>query len=313
MARLLPRFSSNDSPDSHWIHRVTDNLRAALLLPKYVRSSSNGAPLHFADIDLSARHGSAQAYAAIVHATLFCALLLLLNSPHSPLRGDRFNFADTSKIQLRTPHFLATTGFGKPSLGPEGGSGNNDLRPPTRGNLAPLSSMPLTSPRIPQSQDAQLPVPPAVFDANAPASVPVVTKLGLPWMEDDSDSSGSGKGHGIGNGKGDGMGDGNGSGEGEGGTGPYANVLSPVACTYCPEPPYTDEARKLKLQGNITISVLVGVDGRAQKIRIVKGLGQGLDEQAIASIRAWRFTPALDAHHNPVPVWVTIETAFRLI
>jgi hypothetical protein len=43
MARLLPRFSSNDSPGSHWIHRVTDNFRAALLLPKYVRSSSNGA------------------------------------------------------------------------------------------------------------------------------------------------------------------------------------------------------------------------------------------------------------------------------
>ena len=48
MARLLPRFSCNDSPDSHWIHRVTDNLRAAFLLSKYVRSSSNGAPLHFA-------------------------------------------------------------------------------------------------------------------------------------------------------------------------------------------------------------------------------------------------------------------------
>jgi len=191
MARLLPRFSSNDSPDARWIHRVTENLRAAFLLPKYVRSSSNGAPLHFADIDLSARRGSAQACAAIVHATLLCAVLLPLNSPHGPLRPDPFKSVDTSKIQLRIPHFLSASGFGRPSLGPEGGSGNNDLRPPTRGNLAPLSSMPLTSPRIPQSQDAQLPVPPAVFDANAPASVPVVTKLGLPWMKDDSDSSGS--------------------------------------------------------------------------------------------------------------------------
>lgn len=313
MARLLPRFSSDDSPDSHWIDRVTENLRAAFLRPKYVRSSSNGAPLHFADIDLSARRGSAQAYAAVVHATLLCAVFLLLNSPHAPLRPDSFKSVDLSRIQLRMPHFLSASGFDRPSLGREGGSGNNDLRPPTRGNLAALSSMPLTSPRIPQSQDVQLPVPPAVFDANAPASVPVVTKLGLPWMKDDSDSSGSGKGHGIGNGQGDGMGDSNGSGEGESGTGPYVNALSPVACTYCPEPPYTDEARKLKLQGNITVSVLVGVDGRAQKIRIVKGLGQGLDEQTIASIRAWRFTPALDAHHHPVPVWVTIETAFRLI
>jgi periplasmic protein TonB len=313
MARLLPRFPSNDSPDSHLIHRVADNLRAAFLLPKYVRSSSNSAPLHFADVELSARRGPAQAYAAIVHATLLCAILLLWNSPHNPIRTNHFGAVDTSKISLRMPQLLEATGFGKPSLGPEGGSGNNDLRPPTHGNLAPLSSMPLGPPHLPQSQEAQLPVPPAVFDPNAPATVPVVTKLGLPWMKDDSDSSGSGKGHGIGTGNGDGMGDGNGSGEGDGGTGPYANVLSPVVCTYCPEPPYTEEARKLKLQGNITVSVLVGVDGRAQKIRIVKGLGQGLDEQTIASIRAWRFTPALDAHHNPVPVWVTIETAFRLI
>ena len=119
-------------------------------------------------------------------------------------------------------------------------------------------------------------------------------------MEGDSDSSGSGKGHGIGNGKGDGMGDGNGSGEGEGGTGPYANVLSPVAALIVGNR-QSHEARKLKLQGNITISVLVGVDGRAQKIRIVKGLGQGLDEQAIASIRAWRFIPPSTLITTPCP------------
>ena len=313
MTRLLPRFSANDSPDVNWIHRVVGNLRSAFLLPKYERSTCIGAPLHFTDIDLSARRGAAQAYAAIVHDTFLCALLLLWNSPHNPIRANHFGPVDSSKIQLRIPQFLDATGFGRPSLGPEGGSGNNDLRPPTHGNLAPLSSMPLAPPHLPQSQEAQLPVPPAVFDATAPASVPVVTKLGLPWMKEDSDSSGSGKGHGIGTGNGDGMGDGNGSGEGDGGNGPYANVLSPVVCTYCPEPPYSEEARKLKVQGNITVSVLVGVDGRAQKIRIVKGLGQGLDEQTITAIRAWRFTPALDARHNPVAVWVTIETAFRLI
>jgi TonB family protein len=315
MTRLLLRFSSNDSssPPS-WFRRVADNLHAALQFPKYVRSSSNGAPLHFADIDLSARHGFAQAYAAIVHATLLCAALFLLNSARAPLKQDSPHPDFIPGIPLQFPHFLSTpTKFGKLSLGLDGGSGDNDPRPPTRGDLAPLSSMPLAPPRLPQSQPEQLPVPPAVFDPNAPANVPVVTKLGLPWMKDDSDSSGPGKGHGIGSGNGNGLGDGNGDGEGEGGIGAYANLLSPVACSYCPEPPYTEEARKAKLQGHVTIAVLVGIDGRAQRFRIVKGLGLGLDQQTVDSIRAWRFTPALDAHHKPVAVWVTIETSFRLI
>ncbi len=243
MARLLPRLASNDSSDPTWIRRVADNLKGALNFPRYAHSSSRGAPLHFTNIDLSARHGSAQAYAAIVHATLLCAALFLLNSTHTRLLGDRSDSADASKMHLRMPHFLSATGFGKPSLGPDGGSGNNDPRHPTHGELAPRSSMPLAPPRLPQQQNEQLPAPPAVSDPNAPANVPVVTKLGLPWMKDDSDSSGPGKGHGIGNGNGNGMGDGSGDGEGESGTGPYANVLSPVACRYCPEPPYTDEAQ----------------------------------------------------------------------
>lgn len=156
-------------------------------------------------------------------------------------------------------------------------------------------------------------MPPAVFDPNASANVPVITRLGLPGMLGESDSSGPGKGHGIGNGNGKGMGDGNGDGEGEGGTGRYANLFSPVACRYCPEPPYTDEARKAKLQGHVTVEALVGIDGRAQQIRVVIGLGLGLDEQTVDSILGWHFIPALDAHRKPVAVWVTIETSFRLI
>ncbi len=65
-------------------------------------------------------------------------------------------------------------------------------------------------------------------------------------------------------------------------------------------------------QGKITVRVLVGIDGRAQKIRIVKGLGLGLDQQTVETIRGWHFIPARDAHRQPVAVWVTIETAFRL-
>jgi TonB family protein len=44
----------------------------------------------------------------------------------------------------------------------------------------------------------------------------------------------------------------------------------------------------------------------------VKGLGLGLDEQALQAVRAWHFVPARDARRQPVPTWVTIETRFQL-
>jgi len=173
--------------------------------------------------------------------------------------------------------------------------------------------MPLAPPRLTHSDHEELPVPPAVFDPNAPSAIPTITNLGLPWMNKDTNSGGAEKGHGIGNHKGNGMGDDDGDGAGVGDTdGPYANVVSQPACLYCPEPPYTDEARKAKLQGSVTLRALIGADGRALRIRVIKGLGLGLDEQASQAIRAWHFAPARDAHRQPVPTWVTIETRFQL-
>src|SRR5216683_233061 len=142
---------------------------------------------------------------------------------------------------------------------------------------------------------------------------PPSPNLGLPWMDKDTDSAGKEKGHGIGNHPGDGMGDDDGNGAGASDTnGSYANVVSQPACLHCPEPPYTDEARKAKLQGNVTLRVLIGADGRAARIQLVKGLGLGLDEQALQAVRSWHFVPARDARRQPVPTWVTIETRFQL-
>jgi protein TonB len=173
--------------------------------------------------------------------------------------------------------------------------------------------MPLTRPRLTHEEQHDLPVPPAVFDANASSVVPVVTDLGLPWMDKDTNSAGPGKGRGIGNKDGNGMGDDEGTGAGfSNDSGPYANVVSQAACLYCPEPPYTDDARKAKLQGTVTVRVLIGVDGKGRRIQVVKGLGLGLDETAIAAIRGWRFAPARDARKQPIASWATIETRFQL-
>jgi protein TonB len=133
-------------------------------------------------------------------------------------------------------------------------------------------------------------------------------------MNGDTDSAGPGKKHGFGSGDGGTTGDGDGAGgagDGEG-NGPYANVASPVTCLYCPEPLYTEEARTAKVQSKILMQVLVGPDGTAKRIKIVQGLGMGLDERAQEAVMAWRFSPSRDAAKRPVASWVTVETSFRL-
>jgi protein TonB len=258
------------------------------------------------------RYGSAQSISAFTHVAVLAGLFLLLTSANPKVVGLAPILLGGPEHSLRffPPPELRT---GVPSLGTLGHGSSNDSEPARTGILVPLSSMPLAPPRLTHSEQVDLPVPPAVFDPNASSAVQVVTGLGLPWAKKDTNSAGADGGHGIGDGQGDNMGDEDGDKAGAGGpAGNYANVFSQAACLHCPEPPYTDEARKAKLQGNVTLRVLIGADGRAARIQLVKGLGLGLDEQALQAVRSWRFVPARDARRQPVPTWVTIETRFQL-
>jgi len=196
----------------------------------------------------------------------------------------------------------------------KGGGGEEDPRPARHGLLAPGSSVPLAPPRRIIDAEAALLVPASVFDPHASPVAPLVTKIGLPWTKNESDSAGPGKRHGIGAGIEGGMGDDNGpdAGQGEVYGSPYANVGSLPRCAYCPDPKYTDEARETNIQGKVTLRVLVGSDGRAKQIRVVQGIGMGLEERAEQAIREWKFVPAHDAARRTVGAWVTVEAVFRL-
>lgn len=300
-----------NNPDS-WFKRVSDNLRQALHASGIRRTAVNGAPLYFEAIDLSAHRGRAQTVSIGLHAAILAVLILALAS--SPKHGPLRNFIDLGPAKPLLSYVPPRTAVSEqPSLGRAGGGGENDPRPTRFGNLAPRSSMPLVPPRANREENPALPAPPAVLDRNAPASNALVTNLGLPWANGDTDSAGPGKHHGFGSGDGGTMGDGSGNGAGAGDSDlPYTNAASPVTCLYCPQPNYTDEARKAKLEGKILLRVLVGPDGKPQHIQILQGLGMGLDERTEETIRTWRFSPGRDANKNPVPSWVTIETRFQL-
>ena len=198
------------------------------------------------------------------------------------------------------------------SLGKSGSSGGHDALPPTKGTLPPPSHMALLPPHLPDGQQHLLVVPITIAEADTPEMTRPVNDPGLPWMREKNNSEGSGE-NGIGTGRNNGMGDGLGDGSGVGSDpGPFANVVTQVVCRYCPDPLYSDEARKAKLQGHVTLRVLVGADGRVRDVQLVHGLGLGLDENAMHAVRSWQFVPAKDAALRPVASWITIETVFRL-
>jgi len=76
-------------------------------------------------------------------------------------------------------------------------------------------------------------------------------------------------------------------------------------CIYCPDPPFSQEFARLNMRGNIEVEAVVTSQGGVENIRIVHGLLGGQNETTIATIRSWRFHPALK-NNKPVAVLVPI-------
>jgi protein TonB len=62
----------------------------------------------------------------------------------------------------------------------------------------------------------------------------------------------------------------------------------------------------------VVLAVVVGADGFIQDARVLRGLGLGLDENAVAAIRQWEFSPGMK-EGQPVPVAATVEVNYRLM
>ncbi|MGH9450894.1 MAG: TonB family protein, partial [Terriglobia bacterium] len=85
----------------------------------------------------------------------------------------------------------------------------------------------------------------------------------------------------------------------------------PPKLVHAPDPPYTPEAHKAKLSGDVVLSVVVSDKGSLMSAKEVsKPLGKGLDESALKTVRTWKFTPG-ELDGKPVPVRMLIEVTFH--
>jgi TonB family protein len=87
-------------------------------------------------------------------------------------------------------------------------------------------------------------------------------------------------------------------------------VTAPVPI-YKPEPPYTERARRAKIQGTTILWAIIGADGTVKDVTIEKSLDPGLDQNTVNTIKTWEFKPAMKAG-KPVACKVMVEVAFKL-
>src|SRR5258708_2057345 len=204
-----------------------------------------------------------------------------------------------------------------------GGGGDHDKLPAIKGRLPKPAMQQIPPPQIiVRNQHPKLAVEPTVV---VPPQVHLASNhmpnLGNPSaaaLPSAPPSNGTGSGGGIGSGSGGGVGVGHGPGVGAGSGGGIGGgvfkvgggISAPQAIS-TPDPEYTEEARNAKTQGTCILWLIVDDPGHPRDIRVVRGLGMGLDSKAIEAVKQWRFQPALK-DGRPVNVQISVEVGFRL-
>jgi len=91
---------------------------------------------------------------------------------------------------------------------------------------------------------------------------------------------------------------------------PIGSGVTPPAVISRVEPQYSDLARKGRIEGTVVLEAIVKKDGSVDILRVVRGLGFGLDENAVKALKQWRFRPGMK-NGDPVDVSLNIEVTFN--
>jgi protein TonB len=84
------------------------------------------------------------------------------------------------------------------------------------------------------------------------------------------------------------------------------SVLSKV------DPVYPEALKDAKISGVVLLQMIIGADGVARDIGVLRTDADGLDQAAIEAVQQWRFTPG-QLNGEPVAVRAKIEVNFRLL
>jgi len=260
---------------------------------------------------------SSLAFSMIAHVVAVLAILFvpmwLMKLTAAKATNTQVELLDPSQLSLNLPPKAEKSGGG-------GGGGRREVIPASKGKLPRPSDKQLTppTPKI-VNLDPVLAVEPTVIvpQLNSFPDINIANygdPLGIPGPPSSGPGTGGGIGTGTGGGVGPGKGGGVGPGEGGGIGGGVFRVgggVSAPSIVYRVEPTYSEEARKAKYQGVVVLSAIVRRDGTIEILKVIRGLGLGLDENAISALKQWKFRPGMK-NGVAVDVALNIEVNFSL-
>lgn len=254
-----------------------------------------------------ARLGGAALFSIAVHIAVLSALLWVKYSPTS----SESLLAQVQPIDERIV-WIAMPG---PS---GGGGGGTPITPPppqpappeatrTEETPAPVP-VPVEEPQpAPESEPVE-PQPPAPAVLAAAPSPGAALAAMTPAAAGDGRESGPGSGRGTG----PGVGPGDDGGFGGGAFQPGNGVTSPEPIQRA-APNYTVDAMRARAQGVVTVACVVEPNGECGDLKVIRTFTppHGLDQQALAAARRWRFRPGM-RDGMPVRVLVNLEIEFNI-
>jgi protein TonB len=191
-----------------------------------------------------------------------------------------------------------------------GGGGQRGPTPVTKGTPPKFAEEQIVPPKAPPLEQPKIHIEPTIEvqkDVKMASSIPQIGIASSPLV---GMSMGNGKGTGLGSGNGAGLGPGSGGNTGGGPKQIGGGVSAPVLI-YGVEPEFSEEARKAKAAGNVLVNLWVDEKGNTTHVHVIRGMGMGLDEKALAAVKLYRFRPAME-NGKPVTVEMNVEVTFQI-
>ena len=235
---------------------------------------------------------------------------------------------------VERPEAMRLVFFASPGPGGGGGGGGRlQKAPPPKalreGHRAVSSPIPIRVPPRPIEPVAAPPEPKPAPLNSEPLPIVVAPIMSAPadsqnrigvlmQTNAEADSHGPGRGNGVGSGAGTGVGEGDGAGIGPGsgggiGGGPYrgGSGIEPPRLLREVKADYTEEARQRRTAGDVVLEIVVRRDGTVGDVKVLQGLGSGLNDRAVQAVRQWRFAAAR-RQGTPVDVIVEVAVEFKI-
>lgn len=218
----------------------------------------------------------------------------------------------TRQLALAPPIDLLTPPPAPPKANAMGGGGGQrGPTPVTKGTPPKFAEMQIVPPKAPPLVEPKIKIDPTIEvqkDVKMASSLPQIGVANSPIVG--PPSMGNGRGTGLGSGDGSGLGPGSGGNTG-GGPRRIGGGVSAPQVIFSVEPEFSEEARKAKVAGNVLVNLWVDTAGNPSHVRVIRGVGMGLDEKAIEAVRQYKFRPAMEGG-KPVLVELNIEVNFQI-